>query len=201
MRDAREEFRLRAVGAVQLRRQLLELLGPLLDAARLVALVPEDEHERDHGQQDATPDGDTQHRRPGRPCVVVANRERDHHAKNGKAEGRANMRDLLGGKGANLAEMANLGLPVPPGFTIPTSVCTYFYANGKTYPKELQSQVERVINMRRSDLDDQLAELCGLRGKNATVIASMRARIEAEHKRPRLPLPEPVRKPQQEAML
>src|SRR6476620_12319364 len=46
----------------------------------------------------------------------------------GKAEGKAELRDLLGGKGANLAEMANLGLPVPPGFTIPTSVCTYFYA-------------------------------------------------------------------------
>jgi len=44
----------------------------------------------------------------------------------GRAEGKAGMRDLLGGKGANLAEMANLGLPVPPGFTIPTSVCTYF---------------------------------------------------------------------------
>ena len=43
----------------------------------------------------------------------------------GKAEGKAGLRDLLGGKGANLAEMANLGLPVPPGFTIPTSVCTY----------------------------------------------------------------------------
>ena len=50
----------------------------------------------------------------------------------GKAEGKASMRDLLGGKGANLAEMANLGLPVPPGFTIPTSVCTYFYAHDKT---------------------------------------------------------------------
>src|SRR5215813_896213 len=50
----------------------------------------------------------------------------------GKAEGRADMRNLLGGKGANLAEMANLGLPVPPGFTITTEVCTYFYANGKT---------------------------------------------------------------------
>ena len=50
----------------------------------------------------------------------------------GKAEGKAGMRDLLGGKGANLAEMANLGLPVPPGFTIPTSVCTYFYAHGKS---------------------------------------------------------------------
>src|SRR5882762_6186452 len=50
----------------------------------------------------------------------------------GKAEGQATLRDLLGGKGANLAEMANLGLPVPPGFTIPTSVCTYFYAHEKT---------------------------------------------------------------------
>ena len=50
----------------------------------------------------------------------------------GKAEGRAEMKNLLGGKGAGLAEMANLGLPVPPGFTITTDVCTYFYANGKT---------------------------------------------------------------------
>ena len=63
----------------------------------------------------------------------------------GKAEGKAELRDLLGGKGANLAEMANLGLPVPPGFTIPTSVCTYFYANDKTYPKELKSQVEKAL--------------------------------------------------------
>ncbi|MBV9561619.1 MAG: pyruvate, phosphate dikinase [Bradyrhizobium sp.] len=64
----------------------------------------------------------------------------------GKAEGKAEMRDLLGGKGANLAEMANLGLPVPPGFTIPTSVCTYFYANDKTYPKELKAQVEKALD-------------------------------------------------------
>ena len=64
----------------------------------------------------------------------------------GKAEGKAGLRDLLGGKGANLAEMANLGLPVPPGFTIPTSVCTYFYANDKTYPKELQAQVDKALD-------------------------------------------------------
>ncbi|MDN4988620.1 pyruvate, phosphate dikinase [Bradyrhizobium arachidis] len=64
----------------------------------------------------------------------------------GRAEGRTEMRDLLGGKGANLAEMANLGLPVPPGFTIPTSVCTYFYAHDKSYPKELQSQVEKALD-------------------------------------------------------
>ena len=56
----------------------------------------------------------------------------------GKAEGKAGLRDLLGGKGANLAEMANLGLPVPPGFTIPTSVCTYFYAHDKSYPEGIE---------------------------------------------------------------
>ncbi len=52
----------------------------------------------------------------------------------GKAEGKAEMKNLLGGKGANLAEMSNLGLPVPPGFTITTEVCTYLHANNKTYP-------------------------------------------------------------------
>jgi len=60
----------------------------------------------------------------------------------GRAEGRAELRELLGGKGANLAEMANLGLPVPPGFTVTTEVCTYYYANGRSYPAELQAQVD-----------------------------------------------------------
>jgi pyruvate,orthophosphate dikinase len=63
----------------------------------------------------------------------------------GKAEGKAEMKNLLGGKGANLAEMANLGLPVPPGFTITTEVCTYFYANGETYPKELAGEVDAAL--------------------------------------------------------
>jgi pyruvate, orthophosphate dikinase len=63
----------------------------------------------------------------------------------GKAEGQAVMRDLLGGKGANLAEMSNLGLPVPPGFTISTEVCTYYYANGNTYPADLADQVEAAL--------------------------------------------------------
>ena len=49
----------------------------------------------------------------------------------GKAEGQSYMRNLLGGKGANLAEMSNLGLPVPPGFTITTEVCTYYYDHGQ----------------------------------------------------------------------
>src|SRR5579871_4587638 len=63
----------------------------------------------------------------------------------GKAEGRADMRNLLGGKGAGLAEMANLGLPVPPGFTITTDVCTSYYAHGNTYPKGLREQVEKAL--------------------------------------------------------
>ena len=73
----------------------------------------------------------------------------------GKAEGSAGMRDLLGGKGAGLAEMANLGLPVPPGFTITTEVCTFFYANGKTYPPDLKPQVEAGL--------DHIARLTGRR--------------------------------------
>lgn len=63
----------------------------------------------------------------------------------GKAEGKSQMRELLGGKGANLAEMSNLGLPVPPGFTITTEVCTYYYAHGKEYPKELKAQVDEAL--------------------------------------------------------
>ena len=52
-------------------------------------------------------------------------------------EGSRDMKDLLGGKGANLAEMANLGLPVPPGFTITTALCAHYYANAQKYPKDL----------------------------------------------------------------
>ena len=63
----------------------------------------------------------------------------------GRAEGKAAMRDLLGGKGAGLAEMANLGLPVPPGFTITTDVCTYYYGHNKEYPKDLRAQVEKAL--------------------------------------------------------
>ncbi len=58
-----------------------------------------------------------------------------------KAEGKSEMKNLLGGKGANLAEMVNIGLPVPAGFTVTTEVCTYYYANNETYPKELKDQV------------------------------------------------------------
>jgi pyruvate,orthophosphate dikinase len=64
---------------------------------------------------------------------------------NGKADGNAEMKALLGGKGANLAEMVNLKLPVPPGFTITTELCTYFYEHDKTYPKQLKSEVEEAL--------------------------------------------------------
>ena len=81
----------------------------------------------------------------------------------GKAEGRANMKALLGGKGANLAEMANLGLPVPPGFTVSTEVCTAFYANNRVYPAGLEAQmnvalaeVEALVGARFGDKSNPL---------------------------------------------
>src|SRR5204863_7773273 len=69
---------------------------------------------------------------------------------NKKADGDGSMKPLLGGKGANLAEMTRINLPVPPGFTITTEVCTYFYANKKSYPSVLQAQMEAgVKNMEK----------------------------------------------------
>ena len=70
----------------------------------------------------------------------------------GKAEGDASMRNLLGGKGANLAEMCHLGLPVPPGFTMTTEVCTSYYANNKTLPADLEAQVNAAIQHIESTL-------------------------------------------------
>ena len=68
----------------------------------------------------------------------------------GKADGAGNMKPLLGGKGANLAEMTRIALPVPPGFTITTEVCTYYYAHKKQYPATLQAEMEKsVANMER----------------------------------------------------
>src|SRR5256714_2786439 len=69
---------------------------------------------------------------------------------NKKADGNGAMKALLGGKGANLAEMTRIGLPVPPGFTITTEVCTYYYANKRTYPGQLQPQIEAgIANMEK----------------------------------------------------
>ena len=64
----------------------------------------------------------------------------------GKADGDASMKNLLGGKGANLAEMSSLGLPVPPGFTITTEACTHFYKNGRAYPPGLQADVRAALD-------------------------------------------------------
>jgi pyruvate,orthophosphate dikinase len=84
--------------------------------------------------------------RPKRPAAGQRRSKWVYAFGGGKAEGRANMRNLLGGKGAGLAEMAHLGLPVPPGFTITTELCTYFYENGKKYPKDLRAQVEAALS-------------------------------------------------------
>src|SRR5881296_1577597 len=82
---------------------------------------------------------------------------------NKKADGNGSMKPLLGGKGANLAEMTRIGLPVPPGFTITTEVCTYYYANKRTYPKALVPQMEagianmeRILNKKFGDLERPL---------------------------------------------
>ncbi|MBP9212077.1 MAG: pyruvate, phosphate dikinase [Bacteroidetes bacterium] len=64
---------------------------------------------------------------------------------NGRAEGKAQMKSLLGGKGANLAEMTNIGLPVPPGFTVTTEVCTYYYAHNHHYPASLAKEIYLAI--------------------------------------------------------
>ena len=81
----------------------------------------------------------------------------------GKADGAATMKNLLGGKGANLAEMSSLGLPVPPGFTIPTDCCTYYYNNNKSLPPELEAQmaealaqVEALVGAKFGDSDNPL---------------------------------------------
>ncbi|ADE55535.1 pyruvate, phosphate dikinase [Coraliomargarita akajimensis] len=73
-----------------------------------------------------------------------------------KTDGSAKLRELLGGKGANLAEMARIGLPVPPGFTITTEVCTYFYANGRQYPKSLAKEVKASVAVIEKQLGKKL---------------------------------------------
>jgi pyruvate,orthophosphate dikinase len=70
----------------------------------------------------------------------------------GRADGDASMKDLLGGKGANLAEMSSLGLPVPPGFTISTEACVHYYANESQYPADLQDQVAQALKTVESQL-------------------------------------------------
>ncbi|MEJ5079376.1 MULTISPECIES: pyruvate, phosphate dikinase [unclassified Ochrobactrum] len=91
----------------------------------------------------------------------------------GKAEGAASDRNLLGGKGANLAEMSSLGLPVPPGFTITTELCTSYYDNERTYPAELDQQVQTAL--------DQVAKLTGrvFGGAEKPLLVSVRSGARA----------------------
>src|SRR6266403_1698203 len=86
------------------------------------------------------------------PAVRAAVREKRkkprryvYYFGDGHADGTGTMKPLLGGKGANLHEMTRIGLPVPPGFTITTEVCSYFYAHNRTYPRELQAQVAAAL--------------------------------------------------------
>src|SRR5688572_7485707 len=81
----------------------------------------------------------------------------------GKAEGNATMRELLGGKGAGLHEMTRIGAPVPPGFTITTEICIYYYAHDRRYPRGLEksvlgslSRTEKILNRRFGDSNDPL---------------------------------------------
>jgi pyruvate,orthophosphate dikinase len=76
----------------------------------------------------------------------------------GRADGHGKMKELLGGKGANLAEMTRIGLPVPPGFTITTEVCTYFYANGRKYPAELNGQIRDAMVKMEKALDKKFGD-------------------------------------------
>src|SRR5437879_6007088 len=76
----------------------------------------------------------------------------------GHADGAGNMKPLLGGKGANLAEMTRIGLPVPPGFTITTEVCTYFYEHKRTYPPQLEAQVTAALAKIEKSVDKKLGD-------------------------------------------
>src|SRR6188508_197685 len=97
----------------------------------------------------------TKRKSPSRKSARTASRKRMtprfvYYFGDGRADGDGRMKPLLGGKGANLAEMTRIGLPVPPGFTITTEVCTYYYAHKRTYPPSLQAGVEKgVANMER----------------------------------------------------
>jgi pyruvate, orthophosphate dikinase len=81
---------------------------------------------------------------------------------NNKADGNGSMKALLGGKGANLAEMTRIGLPVPPGFTITTEVCTYYYAHKRTYPPELQKQIEAGVRNMEKIMGTRLGDNTGM---------------------------------------
>src|ERR1043166_7087582 len=95
--------------------------------------------------------------------MMPVNRKHIYFFGAGKAEGSAAMRNQLGGKGAGLHEMTRLGVPVPPGFTITTDVCTYFYAHNRRYPKGLEAnlsramaRIEKILGRRFGDVQNPL---------------------------------------------
>jgi len=90
-----------------------------------------------------------------------------------KAEGKADMKNLLGGKGANLAEMVNIGLPVPAGFTITTEVCTYYQQNKKSYPKELKKQITESLKAVEKEMGATFGD------KNNPLLVSVRSGARA----------------------
>ena len=91
----------------------------------------------------------------------------------GRADGTAAMRNLLGGKGANLAEMCNLGLPVPPGFTITTEVCTAYYACGRAFPDGLAAAIDTAIPAATAAIESEDFEAA------MTALATLRAPVDA----------------------
>ena len=93
-----------------------------------------------------------------------------YHFGDGKADGNGSMKPLLGGKGANLAEMSRIGLPVPAGFTITTEVCTYYYANKRTYPKELQALIKTGISNIEKSMETSFGDK-----KNFPLLVSVRS--------------------------
>src|SRR3954467_13926900 len=89
---------------------------------------------------------------------------------NKKADGDGSMKALLGGKGANLAEMSRIGLPVPPGFTITTEVCTYYYDHKRTYPKDLQASIKSGIAFEEKIMGTKFGDK-----KNMPLLVSVRS--------------------------
>src|SRR6186713_1873274 len=75
-----------------------------------------------------------------------------------KTDGNGSMKNLLGGKGANLAEMCRIGLPVPPGFTVSTEVCTYYYDNKRTYPAVLKAQIAEGVKIIEAEVKAKLGD-------------------------------------------
>ena len=111
----------------------------------------------------------TKSRKSSASAISRNQRKQYVYAFGARTDGNAGMRNLLGGKGANLAEMAAIGLPVPPGFTISTEVCTYFYDHEKRYPKTLEKDVSKAIG----DIEKQLGKTFG--GRKNPLLVSVRS--------------------------